>query len=334
MINVIFFGTPEFAIPALEALWKLSGSDPDSLALVAVITAPDKPVGRRQILTPPPAKVWAQAHNVPVMQPDRIRAPEWRERILHLHADMGVIAAYGQIIPKEIIEAPRYGVVNVHPSLLPRGRGPSPVQFTILHGDPKTGVSLMLTDKEMDHGPILAQEILPLAGNENAEELTEKLAAGGGALLVKTLPAWLAGRITPQPQHEANATYSKMLSREDGKIDWSQSAQEIERKVRALYPWPGTYAEMKNEKGKMENYPFDKLRASNQKLKIIKTRIRSQESRTGEAGEVLADESGVFAVQCGNGHLEILTVQPEGKKEMAGADFLRGHKNLLGAILQ
>lgn len=226
-------GTPEFGAIILDKLIK------GSFKPVLVVTAPDKPVGRKQILTPSPVKIIARKNNIPVEQPEIIK--NWKLKIGNLNPDLGIVAAYGQIIPKDILDIPKYGFLNVHPSLLPKYRGPSPIQYAILKGEKITGVTIMLMDEKMDHGPILAQRGLEIEEKETGETLHNKLANLGASLLMESIPRWTRKMIKPKPQDEKKATYTKILTREDGRINWKKTAKDLERQVRAFCPWPGTY---------------------------------------------------------------------------------------------
>lgn len=232
-LKILFIGTPEFGAVILEKLIK-SGHKP-----FLVITETDKPVGRKQTITPPPVKVLAEKYNIPVAQPEKIA--DFISDIKNLKPDLGIIAAYGQILPKDILTIPQYGFLNVHPSLLPRHRGSSPIQYTILNGDEKTGVTIIRISEEVDAGPILAQKEIEISRKETFASLHNKLAELGAELLIEALPKLLAGKLSPLPQDETKATYTKILKKDHGKIDWQKSAKEIERQIRALNPWPGTY---------------------------------------------------------------------------------------------
>lgn len=227
-------GTPEFGAIILKALCQ------SKYKPILVVTAPDKPVGRKQIITPPPVKVVAQKYEIPIAQPERIM--NYELRIRNLKPDLIVVAAYGQILPKEILEIPKFGCLNVHPSLLPRWRGPSPIQYTILNGDEKTGVTIIKMVEKVDSGPIVAQkELNSFTGKEAYQALHNQLAEKGANLLIETIPKWIKGEIKPKLQDESKATYTKILTRDDGKIDWKKPIDYIERQVRALNPEPGTY---------------------------------------------------------------------------------------------
>jgi len=279
--KVVFIGTPEFGAVILEKLIS-SGLKP-----VLAITNPDEPVGRKQAMTPPPVKIIAQKYNLNIIQPSKIKNSKLE--IKNFQPDLAVVAAYGQIIPKEILEIPKYGCLNVHPSLLPKYRGASPIQSAILNGDEKTGVTIMLMDKEMDHGPIIAQEEFRIL-NLDFQKLHGKLAELGANLLIETIPKWLKGEIKAKEQDHSKATFTKILKKEDGEIDWSKSPEEIERKIRALNPWPGTFTFVKKN---------DKLL----RVKIL--------------GAELKDKK-----------LTIKKVQPEGKKEMDYKEYLLSYPKI------
>lgn len=238
-LKIVFAGTPDFGATILEKLIQ------SEYAPALVITAPDKPVGRKQILTPPPVKVLAQKNKIAVIQPEKIRNLELEIR--NLRPDLIILAAYGKILSKHILDIPRYGSLNVHPSLLPKFRGPSPIQSAILSGDKKTGVTIMLMNEKLDEGDIVSFKDYPLSGSETYETLHNALAETGADLLIKTMPDWISGKIKAVPQDNTKATYTKILKKEDGKIDWSKPANFIERQIRAYNPWPGTF-DVYNEK--------------------------------------------------------------------------------------
>jgi methionyl-tRNA formyltransferase len=308
-IKTIFIGTPDFAVPSLRALIKDEDFD-----VVAVITQPDKRVGRKQILTPPPVKVEAQKHNIVIHQPEKIFNLKYL--ILNLNPDIIIVIAYAQIIPESILEIPKYGVINIHGSLLPKYRGASCIQAAILNGDEKTGITIMKMDKTLDTGPILAQTEIGIALDDTAGSLYAKLSELGASILTSTLKKYIAGEIKPQPQDNSSASYVGLLKKEDGKIDWKKSAEEIEKHIRAMNPWPSAFAKIKNKNLKI-------IEAENNILKINKHKI----------GELFLDNN-KLAIQCGQDALIIKKLQLEGKKEMVTEEFLRGHKDLIGMLLQ
>ncbi len=232
--TVIFMGTPQFAVPALRAL-------AEQPYLITVVTQPDRPAGRGGRPTPPPVKVAAEQLGLPILQPETLKDPDFRAQLAAMRPDVTVLVAYGEYVPPSLLDLPRTGSINLHPSLLPRWRGSTPIQSAILAGDPVTGVTIIRMDRGLDTGPIIAQRSVPINPEETAPQLSERLAHIGAQLLVEVLPAWLRGEIQPVPQPEEAATVTHMLSKEDGLIDWNRPAEEIARRVRALQPWPGTY---------------------------------------------------------------------------------------------
>jgi methionyl-tRNA formyltransferase len=314
---IVLFGTSEFAVPVLEKLVQVG------FRLALVVTTPDAPAGRKKVMTPPPVKVKALELGLKVYQPTNLRAVEAIEAIEAVKPDVGVVAAYGKIIPKAVIDLFSKGILNVHPSLLPSWRGPTPIQAAILAGDEKTGVTIMLIDEEMDHGPIVENREWRIENRETYATLYEKLAKLGADLLVETLPRWLAGELSPILQDHSKATYSKIFTREDAKIDWSKSAAEIDRMVRALNPEPGTGTQWQMANGKW------------QILKILRVGpIPYTLSPIPSAPGTVFEHEKRLAVRCKDGAVVLDIVQPEGKKPMSGADFLRGHREILGQVLQ
>jgi methionyl-tRNA formyltransferase len=308
-VKIVFMGTPDFGLPALNYLI-------ENTNVIAVVTQPDKRVGREQILTPSPIKKAALKHSIPVLQPEQVKSnPKFIQKIKNLNPDIIVVVAYGFILPKELLEIPRYGVINVHASLLPKYRGASPIQTAILNGDEKTGVTIMLLDEQMDHGPILAQKKVKILPYDDFAVLHDKLAGMGAKLLIETIPDYLSGKIQGKKQKDSDATYCKLIKKEDGKIDWHKSAIEIERQVRAFNPWPGAFT---NWEGKT--------------LKIFKSEV-IEEKGPYVIGEVFKYKEGL-AVNCGQGALEIINLQLEGKNKVGAKEFLNGHPNIVGSILK
>jgi len=302
-------GTPDFSVPILSALV-------ENYKVIAIVTQPDKKVGRKQTLTPSPIKEIALANKIEVLQPEKILGNvEFIRRINDINPDLIVIAAYGLILPKEILDIPKYGVINVHASLLPKYRGASPIQAAILNGDKETGVTIMLVNEKMDEGDILTQKTITITDNDNFGSLHNKLSVLGTNLLIETLPKWLNEEIVPQKQDESQATYCKLITKEDGKIDWHKSAVEIERQVRALNPWPGTWTIW-----------------GNKNLKVIKSKVYKV-NKVYKVGEVFKVNDGLV-VKCGQGVLEILELQLEGRKPMTAKEFLNGNPKILSTILK
>jgi len=234
-LRVIFMGTPEFAVPSLERLIL------NQYQVVAVYTQPDKPMGRGRSLASSPVKRAALDWKLPVVQPVNLRSPEVVAQLVGFHPDVIVVAAYGQILPQSVLDIPAHGCINIHPSLLPRFRGASPVAAAILAGDEFTGVSIMLMDAGLDTGPVLARAQIPVSGRDTTGSLTAKLSLISAQLLLEVLPRWSRGELTPQPQDEAKATYCSPISKEESEIDWHLPAMDIWRRLRAFQPWPGCY---------------------------------------------------------------------------------------------
>ena len=307
-------GTPKFGAIILE---KLADS---RYKPILVVTETDKPVGRKKVLTPPPVKVVAEKYEIPVLQPEKIRNSE--SEIRNLEPDLIIVAAYGKILPEEILEIPKYGCLNVHPSLLPRWRGPSPVQFAILNGDTDSGVTIMKKAEKVDAGPVLIQRKLKLEGNETYDVLHDKLGEMGGDLLIEIIPEWITGKIDPQLQDESRTTYTRILKKEDGKIDWEKSAEEIERQIRAFNLWPGIFT-FWEKSGKLI------------RIKILKARVLNRaNSKTYPIGKTLVAGQNELCVQTGKGFLIIERLQLEGKKETDSEDLLRGYSDFIGTILK
>lgn len=312
-IRAIFMGTPDFSVKSLGALLKIK-----NIEIVTVITQTDKPVGRKQIITPAPVKIAAEKHNLKIIQPQKIRDPETIAAIKNLNPDLIVVAAYGKIIPKEILEIPRFGAVNVHASLLPKYRGASPIQTAIALGEKETGITIMLMDEFMDHGQILSQEKIRIENTDTGDKMFEKLSTLGAELLSKTLSLWIAGKIMPKEQDHSQATACKILNREDGKIDWNEPAEVIERKIRAYDSWPGTWTIWnRNDKPLRLNIFLSKLINENSKKEI----------------GIVFKTAGGFAMQCGKNSLEILELQSEGKNRITSKQFLNGYPDIVGSKL-
>jgi len=314
-LRIVFMGTPEFAVPPLEHL-VLNGYQ-----VVAVYTQPDKPAGRGRSLVSSPLKRAAVHWGLPVVQPVSLNRAEVAEQLVNFHPDVIVVAAFGQLLPQSVLDIPRYGCINIHPSLLPRHRGASPVAAAILAGDEFTGVSIMLMDKGFDTGPVLAQAQIPVSPQDTTGSLAGKLSQTGARLLQEVLVSWSRGEITPHPQNEAEATYSESITKDEGEIDWHLPAVDIWRRVRAFQPWPGGYT-----------------RWQGKQLKIMEA-VPLPGEKTVEVGQVVAlprstgKPGAGFGVGTGDGVLGILTVQLEGKRAMSAAEFLRGQRQFVGMIL-
>jgi len=305
-LKIVFLGTPQFAVPILTMLAQ------SEYKPLAVLCAPDKPVGRKQILTPPPAKIAAQEYGLPVYQPKN--KTELNHTISILSPALIISAAYGLILPKEILQTPQFGCLNIHPSLLPKYRGASPIQAAILTGDQETGVTIFKMDEGIDTGPIIKNSKFKIQNSKlTTPKLSKKLAEIGTQLLLDVLPDYLTEKITPQPQSDSQATYAPQITKENGKIDWRKSAAEIERQIRAFTPWPGSDIGLDG-------------------IKIVEAEIANNENNR-QVGEVFLSDGGKLAVQTGNGCLIILKLQAAGGRPMPSNDFLRGHRQILSKIL-
>ncbi len=301
-MNVIFMGTPDFAVPVLQALL-----DADEHRVTAVITQPDKARGRSGKLVCTPVKEEAVAHGVPVYTPERVKDPAFIETLRGILCDVIVVAAFGQILSKEILELPKYGCINVHASLLPRWRGAAPIQWAILAGAHKTGNTTMQMDEGLDTGDMLLKKEIVIREDETGESLFSRLSKLGGPLLLETLLQAEQGTLRRVKQDDAESTYARMLRKELGKLDFSKDAAELERFVRGLNSWPSAYTYFR---GKM--------------MKIWRASVIDQNTEL-PCGAVVQVEKDGFCVQTGNGLLKVLEVQLEGKKRMKSADFLRGN---------
>jgi methionyl-tRNA formyltransferase len=290
--------SPDFAVPTLQAI-----AADGAYNVVGVVTQPDRPSGRHMTLTPPPVKVAAEALGIPVIQPLKLRQPEALEQLKAWNPHLIVVAAFGQILRPDVLNLPPYGCVNVHASLLPRHRGAAPIQASILAGDAETGITIMKMDVGLDTGPMLRQRAIPIAPADTGGSLFEKLSQLSGPLLLETLSDYLAGNLTPVPQPETGSTYAPMLKKEDGLLDLTLSAVELERRVRALSPWPGCY-----------------LMEEGGPLKIHQAHVAAAKTEPGK--RVVID--GLPAIGTANGLLVFDELQPAGKKSMSGKAFLAG----------
>ncbi|OGN95010.1 MAG: methionyl-tRNA formyltransferase [Chloroflexi bacterium RBG_13_50_10] len=310
--RIIFMGTPDFAVPSLETLIR------STYQVVAVYTQPDRQAGRGRAVTLSPIKQLALSQRLEVVQPDSLKASSAIDRLNSFTPDLIVVAAFGQILPPEVLALPKFGCLNVHPSLLPRYRGASPVATAILQGDEVIGVTIMLLDAGMDTGPILSQKEVPISAEDTTGSLTVKLAQTGAQLLMETLPLWIDGSIKPRPQDDRQASYSKVIAKSDGEMDWRRSTVELWRRVRAFDLWPGCYTLWQGKRLKIgEAVPLDR-------------------GKTGEPGKVVRlPQPGPAAVgiETADGVLGLIRVQLEGKREMSVEEFVRGHREFIGSHL-
>lgn len=306
--RIVFFGTPSFAIPTLQGL--LKGLD----KVVGVVTQPDREKGRGRKVVISPVKELALRHGLTPLQPEKAKGEAFQEAMKSLHADLMVVVAYGQILPRSVLDIPKYGAVNVHASLLPKYRGAAPIAWAILNGEKITGVTTMFMDEGMDTGDILLQAETPIGNEETCETLHDRLASLGAQLLSGTLEKVKAGNIRPIPQDHSKATYAPPLKKEDGHIDWKRGAEEIDRHIRAFNPWPGAFTKL-----------------GDQLLKIYKGEAR-EKAPSGKAGTVVWVGSDFVEVEAGRGSYLLREVQLEGRRRMAIREFLSGHPVPVGTV--
>ena len=318
-MRVIFMGTPDFSVGTLEALIA-AGHD-----VCLAVTQPDKPKGRGGKMQYTPVKEKALFYNIPVYQPKRVRDPECVEELQKYNADVMVVVAFGQILPKEILEMTPYGCINVHASLLPKYRGAAPIQWAIIEGEQVTGVTTMQMDEGLDTGDMIMKTEVPVAADETGESLHDKLAAAGAALCVKTLKALEDGTAVREKQGESPTAYAKMLTKELGDIDWSQSAVQIERLVRGLNSWPSAYTHWHGKVMKIWRTAAEDRRADAQADHMLDADV--------QPGTVISVGKAHFDVQTGDGILRVLEVQMPGKKRMDAGAFLRGNTMEPGELL-
>lgn len=302
MISTVFLGTEKFAAYILEQL-----INSKSFEFKMIFTQPDRPVGRHQTIQKSPVKLVAEKYNLPIAQPETLKKYEWPIS----NYDLNIVVEYGLLIPSHIIEAPRFKTINVHPSLLPKYRGASPIQSALLNGETTTGTSIMIIDDQMDHGPILAQKTLPIANDDDYSTLTKKLVKISADLLLQTVPEYLSKKITPRVQNENDATFCKIFKKEDGLINFQKTAHEIYNQFRAFSDWPGIY-----------------IIWNGKRLKLLSVQPIEKEI---SAGQVKIDHEKIY-IGSAKQSLEILRLQLEGKKPMSAKEFLHGYKNIDGYV--
>ncbi len=311
-INIVFIGTPKFAVPAFLELMTCQ-----EIKISAVITQPDKPVGRKQILQAPAVKIAAQEHHLPIYQPIKIIKLE--DELRRLQSDIILVIAYDQLIPPSILNLPRLGCINVHGSLLPKYRGAACIPHSIINGDQKTGITIMKMDQGLDTGPIIKQEIVEISDDETSGSLLAKLALLAARTLPQTIINYVSGQLVPQPQDESQAVKVTKINQDDARINWQQSAQQIDRLIRAMQPWPVAWSTWNQKKVKI----LETKLISFPTLKIV------FDSKPGK----LFYLDGELAVLCGQDALLIKKLQLEGKKKVTADEFIRGHRHLIGSIL-
>lgn len=311
MTKIIFMGTPDFSVPVLQRILK------EGYEVIAVVTQPDRPVGRKKVLTPPPVKVEAEKHGIPVYQPEKIRDEAELAKILALRPDLIVTAAFGQILPNELLEAPNFGCINVHASLLPELRGGAPIHYSILQGKDKTGITIMYMAEKLDAGDILTQAEVIIKEDDNVGTLHDKLSEIGADLLADTLPKLLKGELTPIKQDEAKATFASNIKRSDEKIDWTRAGEDIYNHVRGLNPWPVAYTLLEGNV-----------------MKLWKAK-KVTGFKKAEPGTIIDVQEEGLVVATGNETSILITeLQPSGKKKMLAKDYLRGAGSFIKAGMQ
>lgn len=307
-MRILFMGTPDFAVFSLRALVE-AGMD-----VVGVVTQPDQPKGRGYVLTPPPVKIFAQAHGIPVYQPERLKNGEFDETLATINPDLIVVTAYGKILPKSVLDYPKFGCVNVHGSLLPEYRGAAPMQRAILEGKRETGITTMLMDEGLDTGKMLLQARVPIEENDNFETIHDKMGAAGAPLLVETVRRLAAGNIVPVEQDDSKSTYAAKIEKSDCNIDFSKPARKVHDQIRALSPVPLAFTHL----------PDGKL------LKVVASELTGEKNAPAPAGTVVSLAGGAVTVACGEGAIRLLELIPEGKSRMSAAAFINGRKIAVG----
>ena len=311
-MKILFMGTPDFALFSLKGLCE------NGYNVVGVVTQPDKPKGRGYALTPPPVKVYAMEQNIPVYQPNSLRTEEFASLLEEINPDLIAVVAYGKILPKNVLDYPKYGCVNVHGSLLPEYRGAAPMQMAIIDGKKVTGITTMFMAEGLDTGDMLLKAECEIAENDNFEIIHDRLGLLGAELLRKTIDGLEKGEITPVPQDHAKATHTSKILKEDCELDFSRDCDTVHNLIRGLSPIPLSFT----------HTPDGKL------LKVVESEICERESVNEEIGKVISLENGKIRVLCANGSINILKVLPEGKGRMTAADFIRGRKINEGDILK
>lgn len=308
-MRIVFLGTPDISVPLLERLVQQH-------QVVGVVTQPDKPTGRGYKLKPSPVKKYALKQGLKIFQPAIINTAELIAELGKLSPELGVVVAYGQILSPGLFNLPRLGCLNVHFSLLPKYRGPAPVQWALINGERETGITIFWITEKVDAGPILRQETIPIKLEDDYPSLSKRLAERGGELLIKSIELLISRQAPKISQDPGQASYARFLKKEDGKIDWQKNAGQVWNLIRGANPWPGTYVKIKSQKSKIENLKI-------LKVKPVEDILGVPNARAGEIVEIRKGES--FVVKCGQGYLNILEVQPEGKRPMSGYEYLIGH---------
>ncbi len=314
-LKIVFMGTPDFAATILEEILKV-------YPVLGVVTQPDKPKGRSKEVTFSPVKELAVKHELPVYQPVKAKEPEFLEQLKELSPDVIVVAAFGQILPKALLEIPKYGCINVHASLLPKYRGAAPIQYSVIDGEKETGITIMYMDVGIDTGDIILQDTVPISPEETGGSLFDKMAVQGAASIIKALRQMEAGEVTRTPQDNEKATYVKMISKEMGKLDFTKSAQQLERLIRGLNPWPSAYTFLDGKSLKLWQASAEPV-----------TDGQAHMFQEYEPGMIAQVRDNALVIMTGDGLLVVKELQLEGKKRMPADSFLRGFSVTLGTKL-
>jgi methionyl-tRNA formyltransferase len=313
MMRALFFGTPEIAVPSLEALTEIAD-------VVGVVCQPDKPAGRGLELKPPPVKRRALELGLEVAQPTKVRTPEFAEWVRSKQADVALVIAYGRILPKAVLEAPRRGCMNLHASMLPKYRGAAPITWAVVDGETRTGIALMQMDEGMDTGPVFATREVAIGPETTSGELSELLARCAASVTRELLTRAVDGELVASPQSEQEATHARMLTKDDGRIDWSKSAQRVHDHVRGMTPWPGAFTHVGEG-------------AARKTLKVLATRLGGSSGANAAPGTVVLGERGRVEIACGEGSIELVRAQVEGKKPLAASELVSGRALAGGMVL-
>ncbi len=314
-MRVVFMGTPDFAVPTLQHLVH------SEFSVVGVVCQPDRPSGRGKKIKFGPVKTFAQTRNLPIVQPEKMKDPTFLDTLRSWNPDVIVVAAFGRILPQVILELPPKGCVNVHGSLLPKYRGAAPIQWAVINGERQTGITIMVMDKGMDTGAILEQQVVPINSEDTAGIVASRMAEVGGVLLVSTLQKWIAGTVVAQPQNESEATLAPVLKKDDGLLDWNQSAKTLANRIRGLAPWPGGYTFVGGERWGIWNVRVEEQEGDS---------AFSSKEEHYVPGTIIGVTKHAIQIQTGHGVLHFIEIQPANKKRMAVADYVAGHRIEVG----
>ena len=328
MMKIVFFGTSEFAAPILQTI-----KEQTDWEVGLVVTEPAKAVGRKQEITESPVSVYARRVGLEIITPPSLKNTGVIDQIRSAQADIMIVAAYGKIIPPEVFNLPPHKTVNVHPSLLPQLRGPSPIQTALLEGLKETGVSSMVIDEKIDHGPVISQEVTTIDDDDNYTTLEAKLAELGGWMIIRDVPKYISGELKPQEQNHAQATFTKMIKKEDGLVDWTKSADEIFNQWRAFIKWPGVYTFLKKMISWRSDLPLEVgPRSQSVRLKLIDIQ-KAEHNHKYSPGTVFLSENKELLIACSGGVIKLIKLQPESKKIITAEEFLNGHKYIIAQVL-